>query len=80
MFRPRPYDPDRVDTRTEAQKKAGERNFRIFRLRGLYAQMWLLTGWRRKVAWWLVNRELAAFGAKTESQHRAEIMAKWSMK
>lgn len=39
------------------------RNWRIFRLRGLRAQTTILTGWRLKLALWLIDRELLAMGA-----------------
>lgn len=48
---------------TPAQVKAQNRNWRIFRLRGLREQVRLLTGWRLKVALWLIDRELLAMGA-----------------
>lgn len=63
MFKPRPYDPDRVDTRTQAQRDATDRNFGIFKLRGLHAQMGLLTGPRRELARMLVDQELIERGA-----------------
>lgn len=77
MFKPRPYDPDRKDNRTPAQKAASERNFRIFQLRGLSTQVRLLTGKRREKAMRLVDEELAAMGAKTEQQRRDERRAKF---
>lgn len=80
MFKPRPYDPDRIDYRTDAQKRACERNFRIFKLRGLHAQVWLLTGWRRKVARWLVDLELGRMGAESQTKRQAERRAKWRVK
>lgn len=78
MFKPRPYDPDRPDNRSPAQKVASNRNFRIFKLRGLYAQMHLLTCKRRDQARKLVDQELAAMGAKTETQNIADRRAKYS--
>lgn len=48
---------------TRAQINAQNRNWRIFRLRGLRCQIHLLTGWRLKVALWLIDRELLAMGA-----------------
>ena len=48
---------------TPAQVAAMNRNWRIFRLRGLYEQVRLLTGWRLKVARWVIERELVAMGA-----------------
>ena len=62
-FKPRPYDPDRVVNQTPAQEAATKRNFRIFQLRGLHAQMYLLTGPRRAMAQELVDLELVAMGA-----------------
>ena len=78
MFKPRPYDPDRKDTRTPAQKAASNRNFRIFQLRGLHAQMFLLTGKRRDAAQKLVDQELVVMGAATQDQHREASFAKWA--
>ncbi len=72
-FRPRPYDPNRKDTRTPAQKAAQQRNFRIFQLRGLASFRFLLTGERRDALLRLVDQELRAIGAEPESV-RAE---KW---
>jgi len=77
MFKTRPYDPDREDKRSPAQKAASNRNFRIFQLRGLHAQVRLLTGKRREQAMKLVDQELAAMGAKTESERDAERRKKW---
>ena len=48
---------------TPAQISAQNRNWRIFRLRGLRSQTHLLTGWRLKVALWLIDREIVAMGA-----------------
>lgn len=66
MFKPRPYDPSRKDGRSQAAKEASDRNFRIFKLRGLYAQVGLLTGKRRERARKIVDEELKAMGAETE--------------
>lgn len=48
---------------TPVQVRAMNRNWRIFRLRGLRAQTTMLTGWRLKLALWLIDRELVAMGA-----------------
>lgn len=48
---------------TPAQIKAQNRNWRIFRLRGLREQVRLLTGWRLRLARWVIERELIAMGA-----------------
>lgn len=77
-FKWRPYDPDRPNTRTPAQNAATDRNFHIFRLRGLYTQMSLLTGKRREAGQRLVDHELAAMGAATDQQHREANFAKWA--
>ncbi len=78
MFRQRPYDPNREYTpRTLAQINAGNRNFRIFRLRGLSAQAYILTGWRRKLAEWAIDRELALLGAETEAKRRLKRKEGW---
>lgn len=66
-FRPRPYDPNRKDTRTPAQIAAGNRNFRIFQLRGLASFRYMLTGKRRDALLRLVDQELKALGAEPES-------------
>jgi hypothetical protein len=72
-FQARPYDPRRKDARTPAQKAAGQRNFRIFQLRGLASFRFLLTGERRDALLRLVDEELRTIGAEPESV-RAE---KW---
>lgn len=51
---------------TPAQIRAQNRNWRIFRLRGLRAQVHLLTKWRLRLALWLIDRELIAMGATVE--------------
>lgn len=73
-FRTRPYDPTRPDTRTPAQKAAAIRNFRVFQLRGLHAQVGLLTGKRRERARTLVDQELKAMGALTMADHATARM------
>jgi len=74
-----PNDPNRgYSPGTEAQQAARKRNFRIFRLRGLHAQVSLLTGWRKKVARWIIDRELNALGADAETKRQADRRAKWS--
>jgi hypothetical protein len=66
-FQPRPYDPNRKDTRTPAQKAANQRNFRIFQLRGLASFRFLLTGARRDALLRLVDQELRTIGAEPET-------------
>lgn len=77
MFKPRPYDPYRKDYRSTAQRAACKRNFHIFKLRGLYAQVRLLTGWRCKIARVLIDLELHRLGAVPETKRQAERRAKW---
>ncbi len=72
MFRGRPHSPDGWDKLTPAQKVASQRNFRIFQLRGLQAQVRLLTGKRRERAMALVDQELVAMGALNMADHAAE--------
>lgn len=71
QFRPRPYDPDRKDTRTPAQRAANDRNFRVFQLRGLASFRYMLTGQRRDALLRLVDQELKAIGAEPESAREA---------
>lgn len=62
---PRLYDPSRKPgpPPTERQKVARDRNWRIFKLRGLYYHAFLLTGDRRSAMHALVDEELQALGA-----------------
>lgn len=79
MLTVRPYEPGmEYSPGTAAQKAARERNFRIFRLRGLHAQVGLLTGWRLKAARWIIDRELNGLGADAETKRQADRRAKWS--
>lgn len=71
----RPYEPGRDMKRTAAQRTATDRNFRIFRLRGLYHQAGLLTGQRRERMQRLVDEELAALGADRMAEHNAAVIA-----
>lgn len=80
MFKPRPYDPDRKDGRTPAQRAATMRNFRVFQLRGLHAQVCLLTGPRRELAQQLVDQELVAMGAMTMADQAADRIRKLDAK
>lgn len=60
---------------TPAQIRAQNRNWRIFRLRGLREQVRLLTGWRLRLARWVIERELIAMGAtvKAKKPHNPRI-------
>lgn len=72
MFRPRPYDPDRKDKRTDAQKAASRRNFGIFQLRGLWALAGMLREPYRSTVRVLIDADLIARGAAGESERQAE--------
>lgn len=63
--------------RTPAQDAATNRNLRIFQLRGLAGNQRLLTGKRRERFVAIIDAELKAMGAKTITQHDAEISARW---
>jgi len=80
MFRGRPHNPDGWDKLTPAQRAASQRNFRIFQLRGLHAQVRLLTGKRRDRAMALVDQELVAMGALPMAEHAAERARKLNEK
>lgn len=68
MLKLRPYTDFREASGTEKQRAARDRSWRIFKLRGLYAQVSLLTGERRTVARALVDQELALLGAESETK------------
>lgn len=71
-FKVKPHTAPR-QARTPAQEAATDRAFRIFRLRGLYCQAYLLTGERREQAQAAVDAELRLLGAKTHDEHAAEV-------
>ena len=75
MAKIRPFRPsgERQDNRTEAQKAATDRNFGIFKLRGLWAQAAILREPYRSGVRGLIDADLIARGAKAEQEHRAEI-------
>lgn len=56
---------------TTKQEQARARSWKIFRLRGLYAQLYALTGPRRTIAQGLVDQELELIGAETETARHA---------
>jgi hypothetical protein len=49
------------------QNQSRTRSWRIFRLRGLYSQIYLLTGSRRTMGHALIDQELELLGAETET-------------
>lgn len=75
-FTVRPYDPDREDNRTEKQKKATQRNFRVFRLRSLWALAYVLTEPTRPMVQALIDFELQKFGALPQREHEQAQRAK----
>lgn len=79
-FHIRPYDPNRVSKpRSDAQKAATERNFRIGRLRGLWYLNGLLSPARREAVEAIIDAELRDLGAEPEGERRrrrrADLMA-----
>lgn len=60
---------------TPKQIAARERNNRIWRLRGLWYQQYLLTGSRRQAAQALVDAELEMLGAEPETARRDRRIA-----
>lgn len=72
---PRLYDPSRKPGRppSERQKAARDRNWQIFKLRGLWYQVWALTGDRRVAAQASVDQELELLGAESEGTRRRRI-------
>lgn len=73
MRPPRLYDPSRKPgpPPTERQRLARDRNWRIFRLRGLWYQAWCLTGERRDAMQALVDQEITLLCAEGEGPRRA---------
>lgn len=55
---------------TTAQIAARNRNFRIWRLRGLFAQVSMLSPARRALAEAIIDDELSGLGAITETEAR----------
>ncbi len=76
-FAPRPYDPEREDKRTDAQKAATERNFRVFRLRSLWALSYVLSEPVRSTVQALIDFELTKIGALPQREHEAEQRRKY---
>lgn len=61
---------------SEAQTKQRDRAFRIWRLRGLWSQVHMLTGSRLLVARAMVDQELHEMGAESESVRQETRQAK----
>ncbi|OHC95585.1 MAG: hypothetical protein A2792_03590 [Sphingomonadales bacterium RIFCSPHIGHO2_01_FULL_65_20] len=55
---------------TTAQIAARNRNFRIFRLRGLFAQVSMLSPARRELVEAIIDDELSELGSVTETEAR----------
>nr|WP_047169713.1 hypothetical protein [Sphingomonas sp. Y57] len=71
-FKPRPYDPDREDTRSDAQRAATDRNFMIFKLRGLWSQAGMLMEPTRTAVRALIDVDLRERGALPQAEHERE--------
>ncbi len=71
-FQPKPWDADREDNRTAKQKAATERNFRVFRLRSLWALAYILTEPTRSTVQALIDFELRQIGALPQLEHEQE--------
>lgn len=56
------------------QQLSRERNWRIFRLRGLYANLHVLSETRRKQAQQLVDEELLQLKAESETQRHERLI------
>lgn len=76
MFKPRPYDPNRIERRTPAQIAAANRNFEIFKLRGLWAQAAMLSEPFRSTVRALIDADLRARGALSQPDHQRAAMKK----
>lgn len=80
-FRPRkpplPGQPWPEDKRTEAQKKASERNFGIFQLRGLWTLCGMLREPMRSQARAAVDADLTARGAESQSARDQRRQREW---
>lgn len=68
-FRPRPYDPNRPVVQTEAQRLAVNRNFGIFKLRGLWVSCGMLSEPNRAFARAAIDAELVMLGALAQDDH-----------
>lgn len=75
-FQPRPYDPDRADKQTDAQKAATNRNFGIFKLRGLWSQAGMLAEPYRTGVRAPIDADLIARGALPQAKHGVETSRK----
>tara|TARA_R110002074_G_scaffold262994_1_gene435081 strand:+ start:4454 stop:4771 length:318 start_codon:yes stop_codon:yes gene_type:complete len=77
QWRPAPYDPDKPDKSTPAQKAAQGRNFGIFQLRGLYALCFRLREPYRSGAMAMIDADLIARGALPQAEHERRLMKEW---
>jgi len=75
-FQPRPYDPNREDRQTDAQKAATARNFCIFKLRGLWSQAAMLDEPYRSGVRALIDADLIARGVLPQAKHEVEASRK----
>lgn len=68
-------DMEKYQRPSEKQVNARTRNFRIFRLRGLHANLGMMSEPRRHLARALLDDELHALGAETETARQARLRA-----
>ena len=62
--------------KTPRQREQARRSWRIFQIRALWSQAYLLTGWRAKVARWAIDEELKRIGAEPEGLRR-DLKVAW---
>jgi len=72
MFKSRPYDPQRADKRSPAQRAANNRSFQIFQLRGLWALCGRVSEPRRSLIRQLIDDDIRALGAEPEGDRQKE--------
>lgn len=72
---PRLYDSSRKPgpPPSERQKAARDRNWQIFKLRGLWYQVYALTEERRELARLAIDAELLLLGAEDETSRRDRL-------
>ncbi len=74
----RPTDPNRPRRiMTEAQRAANDRNFRIFRIRGLHTLAFILSADRRQAVQTIIDDELRALGVEGQTARVEAGRARW---
>lgn len=74
-FKPKPYDAERKE-QTEAQRAATDRNFGIFRLRGLWYQAALLDEPFRAAMQGIIDTNLIQRGSLPQREHERAMTDK----